>query len=245
VLFAIFVVVQFTVLFGGVEHVLGPNGPSFAEYARKGFWQLLAVTLLTLGVLGIAARWAPRDTRTDRIAIRLLLGALALFSLVIVASALYRMHVYQEAYGFTQLRVLVSMCELWLGGIFVMVLAAGVRLAAGWLPRAAVATAMAALLGLVALDPDQFIADRNIDRYAQTGRIDVLYLSSLSADAVPALDRLPADLRACALARIAEDLATSSDTWNAWNLARSRARALLADRPPGTPIGCYSLYSLR
>lgn len=239
-LFATFVAVQFTVLFGGVSHVLGPDGPTFAEYARKGFWQLLAVTVLTLGVLGAAARWAPRETRFDRVAIRVLLGALAVFSLVIVASALYRMHVYQEAYGFTQLRLLVSVCELWLGAIFVMVLAAGVGLRAGWLPRVAVATAMAALLGLVALDPDQFIADRNIDRYAATGKIDVLYLSSLSADAVPALDRLPADLRACALAEIADDLANSPDTWNAWNLARSRARELLAERPPGTPVACYT-----
>jgi len=241
VLFGVFVVVQFTVLFGGVKHVLGPDGPDFAEYARKGFWQLLAVTLLTLVVLGIAARWAPREARADRVAVRLLLGGLSLFSLVIVASAFYRMHVYQEAYGFTQLRLLVSVCELWLGGLFVMVLAAGVRLRASWLPGVAVATAMAALLGIVALNPDRFIAERNVDRYAEINRIDVQYLSNLSADAVPALDRLPADLRACALEEIADDLAHSPDTWNAWNLGRHQAREILAERPSGRAFQCYTL----
>jgi hypothetical protein len=235
VLFAAFVVVQFTVLFGGVDHVLGPDGPDFAEYARRGFWQLLAVTLLTLVVLGVAARWAPRETAADRLLIRVVLGALSVFSLVIVASALYRMHVYEEAYGFTRLRVLVSVCELWLGAIFVMVLAAGVRLRGGWLARAAVASAVAALLGLVALDPDRFIAERNVDRYAESGRIDVWYLSGLSADAVPALDRLPGNLRTCALERINSDLSRQPDDWREWNLARWRAREILAADPPGIP----------
>ena len=38
-----------------------------------------------------------------------------MLTLVVVASALYRMHVYQEAYGFTQLRLLVDVFEGWLG----------------------------------------------------------------------------------------------------------------------------------
>lgn len=234
VLFAAFVLVQLTVLFGGATYVLTESGPTFAEYARSGFWQLMLVTALTLPVLGAAARWAPRDSRLDRVLIRVLLGALALLTLVIVASALYRMHVYQEAYGFTRLRLLVSVFELWLGLLFVLVLVAGIRLRATWLPRLAVGTAVLALLGLVALNPDRFIADRNIDRYQTTGRIDIAYLSGLSADAVPALNRLPNHLRNCALANLAEDLA-NPDGWRGWNLARSRARDLLAADPPTPP----------
>ncbi|HEX6968158.1 MAG TPA: DUF4173 domain-containing protein [Micromonosporaceae bacterium] len=232
VLFTVFVLVQLTVLFGGARYVLTDHGPTFAEYARSGFWQLLAVTVLTLPVLGGAARWAPRDNRLDRILIRVLLGALAVLTLVIVASALYRMHVYQQAYGFTRLRILVSAYELWLGFLFVLVLAAGIHLRATWLPRVAAASAVLALLGLVALDPDRFIADQNIDRYQATGRIDVDYLSGLSADAVPALDRLPGQLRDCALSDIAEELTDHPDGWRGWNLARRRALDLLAADPP-------------
>jgi hypothetical protein len=235
VLFAAFVLVQITVLFGGAAYVLDEGGPTFAQYARSGFWQLLLVTALTLPVLGAAARWAPRDSRLDRILIRALLGALALLTLVIVASALYRMHVYQEAYGFTRLRILVSACELWLGFLFVLLLLAGIRLRAAWLPGLAVGSAVIALLGLVALNPDRFIADRNIDRYQEHGRIDVSYLSGLSADAVPALDRLPDPLRVCALAFVAEDLTDHPDGWRGWNLARSQARDLLAADPPARP----------
>jgi hypothetical protein len=228
--FAAFVAVQLTVLFGGAGHVLRTAGLTYAEYARRGFWQLLVVTALALGVLALAARWAPRDTPRDRLLVRVLLGGLAALCLVIVASALLRMHTYEEAYGFTRLRVLVSACELWLGSVLVMVLAAGVRLRAGWLPQAAIASGVAALIGLALLNPDQFIADRNVDRYGETGRIDVLYLSGLSADAVPALDRLPPTLRSCALGDVARDLAEEHD-WRGWNIGTDRARHALGGEP--------------
>jgi hypothetical protein len=234
-LFAAFVLVQVAVLFGGRTHVLGYGGPTYAQYARGGFWQLLVVTALTLAVLAAAARFAPREAPADRLAVRVLLGALTTLTLVIVASALYRMHTYEEAYGFTRLRLLVSGCELWLGSLLVMVLVAGVRLRGRWLPEAAVAAAVAALLGLAAANPDAVIADRNVTRYAHTRSIDLAYLSSLSPDAVRALDRLPAPQRDCALAPIARRL--DRDDWRSWNLGRSGARAVL-DRSPVTPAAC-------
>ncbi|BCB80689.1 DUF4173 domain-containing protein [Phytohabitans flavus] len=232
-IFLAFVAVQLTVLFGGAEHVLSTAGLTYAEYARSGFWQLLVVTALALGVLALAARWAPRDTPRDRLMIRVLLGGLAALCLVIVASALFRMHTYEEAYGFTRLRVLVSACELWLGSVLVMVLAAGVRLRASWLPQAAIGSGVAALIGLAVLNPDHFIADRNVARYQDSGRIDVAYLSGLSADAVPALDRLPATQRSCALSDVARDLERDHD-WRGWNIGTDRARHALGGQPAST-----------
>jgi len=219
------------VLFGGDTHVLGAGGPTYAQYARGGFWQLLVVTALTLAVLAAAARYAPRELPADRVLVRVLLGALTALTLVIVASALFRMHTYEQAYGFTRLRVLVSGCEAWLGSVLLLVLAAGVRLRGRWLPEAAVATAVAALLGLAAANPDAFIAGHNVTRYAETGEIDLPYLSGLSADAVPALDRLPGRLRDCALTGIAAHL--TDDDWRAGNLGRAEARDVLRHRPPG------------
>jgi hypothetical protein len=227
-LFLGFVLVQLTVLFGGRDHVLGTAGLTYAQYARSGFWQLVAVTLLTLAVIGVVARVAPRQERVDRILVRVLLGGLAGLSLVIVASAVKRLAVYEEAYGFTRLRVLVGATELWLGLLFGMVLLAGVRLRGGWMPRAVAASAVLALLGVAAVGPDRFVADHNLDRYQQTGRIDTDYLARLSPDAVPALLRLPPALRGCPLAAIAQRLEQEPDGWRTWNLGRSRARALIA-----------------
>jgi hypothetical protein len=242
-LFAMFVAVQLTVLFGGSRHVLDTDGLTYAQYARGGFWQLLVATGLTLAVLAGAARWAPRDTKTDRVLIRAVLGALAVLTLVVVASATHRMDLYADTYGLTRLRLLVALCEVWLGLVFVLILIAGIRLAGRWLPRAVIAAAVLALLGLAGANPDRLIADHNVTRYEQTGRIDTLYLSDLSADAVPALDRLTGDNRGCVLAPIAADLLHDADDWRGWNLGRHHARYLLAHRPALRPRTCSESYS--
>ncbi len=230
-LFATFVAVQLTVLFGGSRRVLGTAGLTYAQYARSGFWQLLVVTGLSLAVLAAAARWAPRDSAGDRTLIRAVLGALAVLTLVIVASAVQRMDLYADTYGLTRLRILVELCELWLGVVFVLVLIAGIRLRAAWLPQVAAALAVLALLGLAAANPDGLIAERNIARYRQTDRIDVDYLSGLSADAVPALMSLPEPDRDCALATIYRDLNPDPDDWRSFSYGRAHAQELLSAEP--------------
>ncbi|WP_324195786.1 DUF4153 domain-containing protein [Nocardia abscessus] len=222
ILFAAFVATQFVALFGGDDYVQETSGLTYAEYARTGFWQLSAVTVLTLAVLLIVLRWAAQDTAADRWWLRGLLASVSLLALVIVASALGRMWTYQQAYGFTVLRLLVEACELWLGLVYVLVLVAVVRLRRAWLPRAVLGTAMATLLVLAVLDPERLIADENIDRWQRGKALDTEYLLTLSSDILPAIDRLPEPLRADMRARLRADL--DEDTWQSWNLSRARAR---------------------
>lgn len=245
-LFAGFVAVQATVLFGGGEHVAKTAGLTYAEYARAGFWQLLVVTGLTVIVVGVAARIAPRATVSDRVLLRALLGLLSALTLVIVASALSRMAAYEQAYGFTRQRLLVTVGELWLGVLFLLTLVAGIKLRGRWVPRAALAAAVGALIGLAVLNPDAFIARQNVNRLEKHG-IDVYYLSTLSADAVPALQKLPEPYRSCALAAITNELAGGStpssesnrrDEWQEWNLGRATARAHLDDDARPSAFSC-------
>ena len=222
-LFASFVMVQLTVLFGGDDHVLRTAGLTYAEYARHGFWQLLVVSLLTFAVLAAVVRLAPPS---DRALVQLLLGVLCVLSLVVVASSLHRLGLYEQAYGWTRLRVVVRAAELTIGALFVLVLVAGALWRATWLPRAAVAVVTAGLLGLVAANPDAAIAAHDVPRSDR----DLGYLSGLSADAVPALLELPAPERACALALLRERL-QADDPWWDGNRSRARARALLSQLP--------------
>jgi len=228
---ALFVGVQFVVLFGSDDYVLRTTGLTYAEYARSGFWQLLAVTALALGVLALGSRWAPARTPAERVAKRGLLAALALLTLVVVASAINRMWLYQQAYGFTVLRLLVLTCELWLGAGFLLALAAVLRLRPGGLSRPMVAVGMVALLGLAVLDAERFIAAHNVARWSETGKLDTSYLGTLSADAVPALVDLPPAVRDCILVDIGDGLATPDD-WRATNTSREAARAELARLHP-------------
>lgn len=234
-MFTGFVGVQFTVLFGGHDHVLQTAGLTYADYARSGFGELVVVTVLTLAVVTAAARWAPRVTSLQRITLRAMLGILCGLSLVVVASALYRLHLYEETFGFTRLRLFTYVFESWLGLLFVLVLVAGIRLNGWWLPRALVATGAVAMLVLALVNPDGFIARRNVDRFFTTGKLDMAYLQTLSADAVPAVDKLPEPTRSCVLdsIRIPADGGFAS-----WNFGRERAHDLLARRPATPPPAC-------
>lgn len=226
-LFAAFVTVQLAVLFGGRDHVLRTADLTYAQYAREGFAQLVVTALLTLAVVAVCARVVPRGPRTDRL-LQALLGMLCLLTLVVLASASRRLGLYEQEYGFTRLRLSVDATIGWLAVVLLLVLVAGARLRAPWLPRAVVLSAAAGLLAFALSDPDARIAARNVERFAATGDLDRDYLSRLSSDAVPALQRLPEPDRSCVL----RSRRLSEDGVAGWNVARSRARASLVDRPP-------------
>jgi hypothetical protein len=230
-LFAVFVGVQMVSWFGGSAYVLRTADLTYAQYARTGFWQLSAVTVLTLAVIGVTARIAPRESAADRLWLRGILGALSVLTLVVVASALSRMWAYQEAYGFTVLRLLVEVCEVWLGVVYLLVIAAGVRLSGRWVPKAMLGTAVASLLVLAALNPEYLVARQDVLRWQQTQRLDTLYLSELSVDILPALDDLPHRLRACATPW----QSLPADDWREWNASRSAARQDARHDVPGCP----------
>lgn len=215
VVFAVFVAAQLTVMFGGHGYLRRTTGVTYAAYVHQGFGQLTFATLLTLGVVAVAARKAPRSSSRERLLLRFVLGVLCLLTLVVVASALYRMHVYEQAYGFTRLRLLVSVFEGWLGLVVLLVLGAGLRLRGTWVPRAVLLTGAASLLALGALNPDAYVARHNLDRYHETGKVDTYYLSGLSADAAPALS-------GSRLARVCRDGsgAAAADDWLEWDLGR-------------------------
>jgi len=225
-LFAAFVTVQLTVLFGGRDHVLSTAGLTYAEYARQGFGQLVAAAVLTLGVVAVTVRLTPRSDRGARA----LLAVLCLLTLVVLASASRRLGLYEQEFGFTRLRLSVDGAIGWLAVVLLLVLAAGVRPRADWLPRAVVLSAAGGLLLFAAGDPDARIAERNVERFAATGELDLGYLAGLSADAVPALQELPEPQRSCVLAAIG---APRPDPWTAANLSRVRARDAFAALPLG------------
>lgn len=222
VLFGVFVGAQFVALFGGDDYVQRTAGLTYAEYARSGFWQLSAVSILTLAVILAVLRWSSHETAADRRWLRILLSAVSVLALVIVGSALARMWTYQQAYGFTVLRLLVEVCELWVGLVYVLVLVAIARLRWSWVPRAAVGTALGTLIALAVLNPEHLVAERNIDRWEHGKRLDTAYLSDLSPDIIPALTQLPPELRTEIEDPIRADL--DDDHWWSWNFSRSSAR---------------------
>ncbi len=222
--FVLFLAAQAAAVFGGHDYVRRATGLTYADYVHQGFAQLTLATLLMLLVVWAAARKAG-PSPADRWWLRGSLGALCLLTLVVVASALHRMELYQQAYGFTRLRLLVDAFEGWLGLVVLGVVVAGLSLRGAWLPRVALLSGAAVLLALAVANPDAWIARHNIERYHATGKVDWGYLRGLSADATPTLASLPGAEASCALPGPG---ARSEDPWTGWNLARARAKDDLA-----------------
>ncbi len=233
----LFVLVQVGALVGGHRFVERTAGLTYAGYAREGFGQLVAVTVLTLVVVAVAARWAPRGTPGLDRAVRLVLGVLCVGTLGVVVSAVRRMALYVDAFGLTRLRITVLVAEIALGVIVLLVLAAGVRWNGAWLPRAGVQVAAVAVLVLALMNPDALIVQRNgtlsVSPDGSSGLVlngvDVGYLRGLSADAVPAADALAEPVRTAVLDGLADP---GPDGWAGWNLGRSRATGVLVDDGP-------------
>ncbi|KRE61024.1 DUF4153 domain-containing protein [Nostocoides sp. Soil756] len=238
-LFGAFLAAQTTAMWGGDAYLRRQTGLTHAEYVHQGFGQLTAATALTVLVMTLTLRVAARDTARDRLVVRGLLGMLGLFTLAVVASALYRMSLYQDAFGYTTLRVFVDGFELWLGLVVLMLLVGVMGLSWRWVPRAVLVSGAVFTLGFAAMNPDAWVAGQNIDRFEASGRIDTLYLSTLSADAAPVIaQRLPANVAGCILGDPGSEATSSgrADDALSWNLGRSRAAAARAGL--ATPASC-------
>ncbi|RYB96730.1 DUF4173 domain-containing protein [Nocardioides glacieisoli] len=229
--FLAFMAAQARALVGGEDYIRQTTGLTYAEFVHQGFGQLTLATALTVLVVWVASRRAG-ETPDDRRWLLGSLGLLCVLTLLVVASALRGMSVYQDAYGFTTLRLFVDVFEGWLGFVVLAIMVAGVAGWGRWLPRIALASGALALVGLAAINPDAWVAGRNLDRYDATGKLDVPYLMSLSPDAAPVIaDRLGPEAARCVLRLLpltSMDEETLEDA-RAWNLGRSRAATVLED----------------
>lgn len=114
-IYAAFAIVQFIFLFG-------PMRGSFAEEARRGFFQLVAVAGINLLASFVCARASGKGIRAVRILTWALLGLTA----VILASAAMRMCLYIGVYGLSLLRAMTLLIMLWIAAALIL---AGIKTA--------------------------------------------------------------------------------------------------------------------
>ena len=228
--FVAFITAQARALVGGRDYIEASTGLTYADYVHQGFGQLTLATALTVLVVWVASRRAG-ETPDDRRWLVVSVGLLCGLTLLVVASALRGMSVYQDAYGFTTLRLFVDVFEAWLGFVVLAIAVAGALGRGRWLPRIALVSGAVALIGIAAINPDAWVAERNLDRYEATGDLDLRYLESLSADATPVIvERLPEDVSGCVLRELTYNSLRPAvlEDARAWNLGRARAEDALA-----------------
>ena len=232
-LFAGFMAVQLRYLFGGADLVEVTPGLSYAEYARRGFFELVATAALVVPILLLADWAAAPDTSRSRAVLRATTLVLVVLLVGVIASAAYRMWLYQEAYGLTEQRLYVSVVIVWLTAVLGWLVLTVLRGRRERFAFGSIIAGLACIAALYVLNPHALIARVNIDRAAAGETIDGTYLRSLSADAVPVilarLDRLP-EAERCSVGRMLDERWSGERRggWRTWNLSDWHARRLVA-----------------
>lgn len=248
-LFGVFVAMQARYLFGGAAIIRQTAGLSYAEYARRGFFELTLVTALVVPVLLLADLLMRRERPAHQRMFRWLAGALVLLVGLVMVSAAHRMRLYQAVYGLTESRLYASAFMVWIAVVlawfaWTVLRGQGQRFAAG-----AVLAGWGMLAALNLANPDRLIARVNLERARAGAQFDLGYASRLSADALPvvleALRTLPAasitfsaglaptgeieNMDRCIVKdRLLRWSNPSATDWRSWNLGRSRARQAAA-----------------
>ncbi len=238
ILFSIFIIVQFTYLFGG-ESNISAQGFTYAEYARRGFFELIAVAVISLFLLLITEKYAIKKEAEHTLSFKILSTALITQVILIMVSAFIRLSLYEEAYGFTTLRLYSHAFIILLAFIFCLLFYKIFQddRESAFILRVLISIAFfLAFMNL--LNPDAFIARRNIERFERIGKIDIDYLGSLSDDAMPiiinVLDIPDEDMRK-SLSLILYQHTQNRDSfyysqWQSLNLSRIRANGILKSK---------------
>lgn len=195
-LFLAFVVFQLPYLFGGMDLVQTTLDLKLADFARRGFGELVAVAFLVLPLL-LASHWLlRRDERRNEAVFRVLAGVQIGLLFVIMASAMQRLVLLtgELGYGWTTVRFYPMVVMIWLAVVFVWfgwTVLRGRRNNFAW---GALWSAIVILAATNLMNPDDFIARKNIQLMQQGREYDAWYHTyHLSDDAVPALiESLPA-----------------------------------------------------
>ncbi|HQJ33496.1 MAG TPA: DUF4173 domain-containing protein [Anaerolineaceae bacterium] len=189
VLFASFLVVQFRYFFAGSANV-SIDGFTYAEYARRGFFELVVVALIA-GVLYFSfASFTKRDTPAKKRAFSLMAGLLLAQVGVMLISAFQRLRLYEQAYGFTSSRLAAHVFMVFVGLLLLALIIMELTNSFRKLGLVLVLGVLAFALVMVGLNEDSLIAQQNLERAVQGEKLDAAYLvHGLSNDAVPTLFR--------------------------------------------------------
>ena len=187
--FTAFAIAQVLAASGAAAGTLRSAGVTYSDYARSGFFQLLWVSGITLAVLILFSRISSFKERRSRLAFLVLAESAIALTLMIDVVAFRRLSLYEEAYGFTMLRLYSHVFAVWLGVVFLLLAAdfMGVWRSRRWFGGASAITGCIVVLALNLANPEAIVVAFNTDHAQATHKIDSEYLSELSSDATPSL----------------------------------------------------------
>ena len=181
VIYVIFDFIQIKSLI--LHHV--SKGIIYSEYARQGFFQLMLISLINLIIILVSKRIKEKDNKYTKVMSILMV----VLTLIIIASSFMRMYMYESAYGYTTLRLLVYFILITETILLIptirYILNSKINVMKHYL---IICTVMYTVLAI--LPVNYIIAKNNVDRYYKKNKIDLLYLKNYDADNIEILIEL-------------------------------------------------------
>jgi len=165
-----------------------PAGFTYAEYARTGFFQLLAATCFNGLILILAHRGTKYETAGSNPVVKGMLTLLVGFSLMLLYTGFYRMFLYEAAYGYTELRLFVLFFMAFMG-LSLLLVCLWIWKEAVPLFKGILILSMVFYMALNYINIDATIAYKNIHHASAVEILDESHLSWLSVDAYPILKK--------------------------------------------------------
>ena len=187
-LFIFFVSIQFKYFFGG-ESNIHIRGYTYAEYARRGFGELVAVAVITLLIMQVLNSIVAKKDGHESGVFTGLSALMVLLVIVILVSAFQRLQLYEAAYGFSRLRTYTHVFLIWTAVLLVATGGLEIVRRSRLFPLAVLIAVIGFTITLNFVNVDRFIARQNISREMSSVTIDISYLMTLTNDAVPVLAR--------------------------------------------------------
>ncbi len=178
--YVIYIVMQAVNIVNAVNQTL-----DYSEFARKGFFELCAISVINLGVIAVIQTFSQRNT-----AIRVYTAVISALSLGIIATAMFKMGMYIAEYGMTLLRVYTSWFMLVMAVAFVMMFVLQIKDFKFW--RALFVGFTAMFFVLCFCNVNGIIASYNISAYesGKLSELDVYAFDELGYSAAEPLAEL-------------------------------------------------------
>ncbi len=236
-LYLTFIILQFKYFFFN-QSSIRQLGYTYSEYARSGFGELIAASVVSMGLILTLSAITVIPKKKDFVYMSWMHSGLISGNLIILISAFNRLSLYESAFGFTRLRTISHVYIIWLA---VLLVAIGALV---WLHKTRqfanlfIICTVGFAITLNVLNIDAFIVRQNLERFDQGHQLDITYLANLSSDAIPAIvkniiyNEISSDLKIdlsitalCYKAKNQEYL--KNNHWQAFSVSRYRANKFL------------------
>lgn len=221
-IFVAFVLVQFVYLFGGVENVLGNDATlTYAEYARRGFWELLAVSIIAYLIILALNLKVKAESALRKLVFYANSSILILSVIVMTFSSHTRLSLYESVYGFTTLRLFVHFVTVCIAILyFALLVSPFFKKTQKFMSIVTSILLFSAYVILLVTPGDYIVAKLNYQRFQETEDVDLKYMMSLSNEAFPVLidmaEDSPEDMKYVILSELEDKYDSAKDERNKW-----------------------------